>query len=298
MWAPDGRLVISVERDDTSRLAVVDADDAWPRRLAIAHGDLEEYGDEGDAAVSPDGTEVAYTFCPRGDLKRGEIRVASLDGGAVRALTGTAGDAGPRPAWSPDGTTIAYSSERSGFYELHAVGRDGSGERQLTSAEADHTEAEWHPDGDAAGGGARPAQPLRPRGGDASSGSAELVAEGGTWTLPALDRRGRRSWRPTRTTPPPRSCARWSRAPSRARSTRRPRGRSARRRTPRSRTSCYESFDGLEIPGFLMRPRDAGMRPARAGGGLPARRPHRRLRRRLGRSRAVLRGPGLRLARR
>ena len=93
VWAPDGRLVISVERDDTTRLAVVDADDAWPRRLATEHGELDDHGDEGEAAVSPDGTEVAYTFSPRADLKRSEIRVAALDGGAVRALTGTPRDA-------------------------------------------------------------------------------------------------------------------------------------------------------------------------------------------------------------
>ena len=55
VWTPDGRLVISVERDDTTRLAVVGVDDAWPRRLATSHGELDAHGDEGDAAVSPDG---------------------------------------------------------------------------------------------------------------------------------------------------------------------------------------------------------------------------------------------------
>ena len=84
--------------------------------------------------MSPDGTEVAYMFWPRGDLKRGEIRVAALDGGAVRALAGTPGMTTDAPAWSPDGTRSPTRSERSGFYELHLVGRDGAGERQLTSA--------------------------------------------------------------------------------------------------------------------------------------------------------------------
>ena len=33
VWLGDDRLVVSVERDDTSRLAVVDVDDAWPQPL-------------------------------------------------------------------------------------------------------------------------------------------------------------------------------------------------------------------------------------------------------------------------
>ena len=104
MWIDADRLVISVERDDTTRLAVVDSGDAWPRRLATAHGDLDEHGDEGEAVVSPDGREVAYTFTPRADLNRSEIRVASIEGGDVRALTGTPRMHDAGPAWSPDGT--------------------------------------------------------------------------------------------------------------------------------------------------------------------------------------------------
>ena len=68
-WIDERRLLISVERDEdtTTRLAVVDIGDPWPRRLAVAHGDLDAHGDEGEAAPSPDGTEVAYTFTPRAD---------------------------------------------------------------------------------------------------------------------------------------------------------------------------------------------------------------------------------------
>ena len=98
LWIDDARLIVTVERDDTTRLAVVDVADAWPRRLAVAHGELDAHGDEGEPAVSPDATEVAYTFTPRADLNRtSEIRVAALDGGAVRAVTGDAAHARQQP---------------------------------------------------------------------------------------------------------------------------------------------------------------------------------------------------------
>ena len=58
--------------------------------------------------------------------------MAAVDGGAVRRLTGEPDMHDGGPEWSPDGQTIAYASERSGFYELHLVGRDGEGDRQLT----------------------------------------------------------------------------------------------------------------------------------------------------------------------
>ena len=42
VWCGDGRLVIGVEREDTHRLAVTAAGDAWPRRLATEHGELDD----------------------------------------------------------------------------------------------------------------------------------------------------------------------------------------------------------------------------------------------------------------
>ncbi len=115
VWLGDERLVVAIERDRTTRLAVTNIDDAWPQRLATWHGELDDYGDEGEAAVSPDGREVAYTFSPRDDLNRSEIRVVDVASGAVRALTGTERMHDCTAVWSPDGTTIAYSSESNGL---------------------------------------------------------------------------------------------------------------------------------------------------------------------------------------
>jgi dipeptidyl aminopeptidase/acylaminoacyl peptidase len=184
VWLDEARLVVSVERDNTSRLAVVEVSDPWPRRLAVDHGELDALGEEGSAAVSPDGRLVAYTFAPRADLNRAEVRVVSVERGAVRALSGSSSIHDRSPRWSHDRTLVAYASESSGWYELHLVAPDGSDARRLTSAGADFFEHRWHPDGDRL-------VAVRGRGGrydlvlvDARSGEVTDLAPGGTWGDP------------------------------------------------------------------------------------------------------------------
>jgi tricorn protease len=65
---------------------------------------------------------------------RGEIFSLPAEHGVVRNLTRTSGVAERSPAWSPDGKTLAYFSDRSGEYELTVRPADGSGgETTLTS---------------------------------------------------------------------------------------------------------------------------------------------------------------------
>jgi dipeptidyl aminopeptidase/acylaminoacyl peptidase len=259
VWIDDARLVIAVERDDTTRLAVVDTADPWPRRLASRLGDLVEHGDEGEASVSPDATEVAFTFTPREDLNRSEIRVASLESGEVRALTGTPKMHDREPNWSPDGQSVLYASERSGFYELHLIDADGSAERQLTNAGADHYQTDWHPEGK---------RVLAVRGRrnrfdvvsvDAGEGSAELIAQGGVWSAPHWTADGTvvGAYEDHATPPELRLSDGELHVPA----------PKAIRRAPHAELEdvSFPSFDGLEIPAFLMRPRDASAeRPAAA----------------------------------
>ncbi|MBI4212703.1 MAG: PD40 domain-containing protein [Chloroflexi bacterium] len=61
-------------------------------------------------------------------------------------LTASAGN-DVRPAWSPDGASIAFQSNRSGLYQIWTVGVNGSGERRISQDEADDRHPSWSPDG-------------------------------------------------------------------------------------------------------------------------------------------------------
>ena len=68
MWLDGARMLVSIEHETettrTTRLTVVDTSDPFPRRLVTQHDGLEAIGDEEEAAVSPDGSEVATSSVP------------------------------------------------------------------------------------------------------------------------------------------------------------------------------------------------------------------------------------------
>ena len=51
------------------------------------------------------------------------------------------------PAWSPDGTRIAYTSERDGWRGIYVVNEDGSAVKRLTPLTWDSFHPTWSPDG-------------------------------------------------------------------------------------------------------------------------------------------------------
>ena len=49
------------------------------------------------------------------------------------------------PAWSPDGTQIAFVSERNEETEIYVMNRDGSGLTRLTDTKRLEAEPTWRP---------------------------------------------------------------------------------------------------------------------------------------------------------
>lgn len=81
-----------------------------------------------NAAVSPDGKEIAFTY-------KGDIYRVGIDGGEARQLTShSAYDT--NPVWSPDGTQIVFASSREGSFDLYRIPSKGGTPKRLTTNSA------------------------------------------------------------------------------------------------------------------------------------------------------------------
>ena len=146
-WLGDDRLVIAVDRETRSRLTIVSLDDPWPQPLARTAVGLDRNGDEGAAVVSPGGSSVAFRFRSHSDLTRSEIRVVDVATGALRALTGAPGIEEAEPAWSPDGSQLAFTAQRGEWWQLYVIEVGSGTERVVAALDADLSEPAWSRDG-------------------------------------------------------------------------------------------------------------------------------------------------------
>ena len=153
VWSPDGTRIAFARRsqviDGDYEIWVMDADGGNQRQLT----DNDRWDEE--PQWSPDGTRVAFharTIVYDGvefryrSLDDSEIYVVHVEDGTLQQLTDNEyGDL--NPVWSPDGTRIAFYSDRGKNYDIFVVDADGSNELQLTDNYERNQHLEWSPDG-------------------------------------------------------------------------------------------------------------------------------------------------------
>ncbi|MGH9833224.1 MAG: S41 family peptidase, partial [Blastocatellia bacterium] len=94
-----------------------------------------------------------FSLSPKGEralfAARGDIFTAPIEKGAPRNLTDSSNAQDKWPRWSPDGSRIAFISDKTGEEEVWVVAQDGSKPaEQLTSGgKAMRYAPEWSPDG-------------------------------------------------------------------------------------------------------------------------------------------------------
>ncbi len=102
--------------------------------------------------VSVAGNISAYSLSPKGEravfAARGDIFTAPIEKGGVRNLTKSSNANDKFPAWSPDGRSIAFISDKSGEEEIWIAAQDGSSAPQqiTTGAKAQRYAPLWSAD--------------------------------------------------------------------------------------------------------------------------------------------------------
>ena len=142
--SPDGtRIAFTSRRDLNSEVYVMDADGGAPQNLTF-----HAAWDEGPA-WSPDGERIAFMSDRNGDVEEygglrfnTDIFVMNADGSGVEQVTSDPlSRSADGPAWSPDGSSIAFKRVGGGIFVLEL----SSGEARLLTD--DGWAPSWSPDG-------------------------------------------------------------------------------------------------------------------------------------------------------
>ena len=135
-WSPDGS-TISYDAGNPVAIFIVKPDGTDRRKFIEGH----------QLAWALDGNRAAYGT----ELKwpdAGQVHTIDLDGTDRRRLTNNRAGAG-RPAWSPDGTQIAYARYRADLIrtdaDLHVMKADGSQDRVLSTIPFPEVDPAWQP---------------------------------------------------------------------------------------------------------------------------------------------------------
>lgn len=172
-WSPDGTELVYV-RFDPAEVAGTEAGLVYIEALDLTTGETRvvskpsavgaDYVEYVTPRWSPDGTQVVFVQTTQADasapIRSSSIAIAAADGsgaGNPRIVTDS-GILGSYPDWSPDGTTIVFSTGNLGGEDeqstkaanLFVIRTDGTGLTQLTRFGAKDTRATqptWTPDG-------------------------------------------------------------------------------------------------------------------------------------------------------
>jgi Tol biopolymer transport system component len=156
-WSPDSsKVAVSDYRNGKWEIYAMNADGSEETRLTQTGSNIESPADYAPPSWSPDGSKIAFTAAPdrhlTGNLEYSEagwlvteIAVMNADGtGKERLTTNRTPDFSP--AWSPEGSKIAFVSEHGGGIGTYVINPDGTGEARLAN-DWDIDGPIWSPDG-------------------------------------------------------------------------------------------------------------------------------------------------------
>jgi dipeptidyl aminopeptidase/acylaminoacyl peptidase len=153
-WSRDGTRLAFVASSGPAGgvgdLVIVDADGSDPITIQEQVPALRYF------SWSPDGRSIAFSYWTTAPGQHDRVFVAPSDGSSPPVQIGQPELSAFYPAYSPDGTRIAFISDHSDRFALHVMDADGSDVRELTrdihvglgdERDANARGLEWSPDG-------------------------------------------------------------------------------------------------------------------------------------------------------
>lgn len=145
-WSPSGEWIAFLNESGMfGDLYLIHPDGTSLIRLT----NTDDISRDGDLVWSPDGKQIAYSANRDGniDIYISDVENAIRGDAASRQLTDT-----PAPvqnlvtSWSPDGSMIAFSSNRDGNMEIYLMNPEGNDIVRLTDNVTSDAEPRWSPD--------------------------------------------------------------------------------------------------------------------------------------------------------
>jgi Tol biopolymer transport system component len=160
VWSPDGaRIAFVSDRTGFAQVFVMDANGSNQTSLTTGSSQNQEPN------WSPDGRRIAWGSTRDGNYEIYTMDAEDLDndghGDNVVRLTNTSAS-DYDPSWSPDGSRIAFLSDRDGNNEIYVMDADGGYQVNLTQNAADDIMPDWRPQ--VSGGSPGPPGPQGPQG--------------------------------------------------------------------------------------------------------------------------------------
>lgn len=115
-----------------------------PAYTGLQQNSFTELGADFDPNVSPDGKQIVYASTR--NSRNSDIYVKKVEGQTVTRLTADGANS-IQPTFSPDGTFIAFASDRSGHWDIYVMTADGQKPFQLTNGLSHEVHPSWSPDG-------------------------------------------------------------------------------------------------------------------------------------------------------
>ena len=137
-----GRIAFTSNRDGNDEIYIMNTDGT--NQINLTNSPATDWYPD----WSPDGEKIIFgSYSDPNNPHDEDIWVINADGTNMKRLTDTPSGWSDFAAWSPDGTKIAFCSNRDGTQDIYIMNADGSGITRITNDPEPDYYPDWSPDG-------------------------------------------------------------------------------------------------------------------------------------------------------